>query len=181
MPYARPWDETKPPGSRLANQIDDIFRELKLDLRERLADAGIDLTEDPVTFDVAGLNISTMKALRYIGTQPTGSKGVEVVDVKAQIAIQIDLTTDSNGFFTIALDEFPGTWLVQDLVGFSRGQIMFLHKPWRAVHAPDDIQMTSFDPTANTLRFNVRDFAGTTVANKLIFGVLVFFNTVNPY
>lgn len=37
MAYTRTWDETQPLGSALASTIDDIFRTVKVDLRERLA------------------------------------------------------------------------------------------------------------------------------------------------
>lgn len=48
MAYSTVWDETAPLGSVAANTIDTIVQNMKRDLRERLNEAFIDFTADPV-------------------------------------------------------------------------------------------------------------------------------------
>lgn len=79
MPYTNAWNETTPLGSASANTIDDLMRQSKLDLRERinsligvaigtaLADpvvaAGTDLTSLKSVNDTQTTNITTLQGL----------------------------------------------------------------------------------------------------------------------
>lgn len=48
MSYTTPWDSSNPPGSTLANQIDNVIRTFRQQLEERLEDVLIeDITDDP--------------------------------------------------------------------------------------------------------------------------------------
>lgn len=59
MAYTDPWDGTDPPGSTLANRIDDKIRLLRLQLKERLESVLInDITADPW---VPKINVSGQK------------------------------------------------------------------------------------------------------------------------
>lgn len=61
MTYTRTWDESQPPGSQAPSNIDDDFRALKVDIRERMNDilaAGHKWdtgTSAPIQVDPAGI------------------------------------------------------------------------------------------------------------------------------
>lgn len=48
MPYTDAWSNSSPPGSTAANQIDDEFRKLRLQIAERMAVLVVDWLTDPV-------------------------------------------------------------------------------------------------------------------------------------
>lgn len=49
MPYTRSWQESAPTDADLRSQVDDFFRNLKVDIRERMNDSLVeDWTADPV-------------------------------------------------------------------------------------------------------------------------------------
>ena len=72
MAFTNSWDETAPLGSALISTVDDVIRQLKLDLRERLAGSS------------AELNSGRMRI------QPVAASGLaastEVVDVLVDLA-----------------------------------------------------------------------------------------------
>lgn len=48
MPYANAWNDTDPPGTELARNIDDQIRLLRSEIHERMDDVVVDWTADPV-------------------------------------------------------------------------------------------------------------------------------------
>lgn len=63
MPYTRPWDNTQPLGSADPGTIDDIFRNLKVDITERM-DSILDVSGkwesgDPIVLNLAGVGAQT--------------------------------------------------------------------------------------------------------------------------
>lgn len=48
MPYTNAWNESVPLGTAARSSVDDLFRQMKLDLRERLNVLTTDFTTDPV-------------------------------------------------------------------------------------------------------------------------------------
>lgn len=48
MPYTNAWNESTPAGSAARTTVDDLFRQLKVDIRERMDGIVVDWTADPV-------------------------------------------------------------------------------------------------------------------------------------
>lgn len=48
MPYGHVWNDTDPPGTELAKNIDDQIRLLRSEIHERMDDVVVDWTADPV-------------------------------------------------------------------------------------------------------------------------------------
>ena len=60
--YSRSWDESAPLGSAQAASIDELFRYLKIDIRERLndiLDASGQFDDDPIVLDTSGVGPRT--------------------------------------------------------------------------------------------------------------------------
>jgi len=78
MAYTNPWDETAPLGTAAANTLDDIVRQLKLDLRERMDTilaAGGKFSDDPIILVPAKrtgqvLSIHPASAVSEFGDEP---------------------------------------------------------------------------------------------------------------
>lgn len=70
MVYTRAWDSASPLGTAAASSIDDIFRNLKVDLEERLEDKFIaDVAADPwvVKPEILGLAFNKNMAIHHSG------------------------------------------------------------------------------------------------------------------
>lgn len=180
MAYTRIWDNTKPPGTQQAAKIDDEIRELRVDISERLSTI-TNWTADPITL-LAGA-AGSMRCIRYKSSATVGARKTVDRTALAVISVFVEATTDSNGRFELSLAEFPGTWTVPDLIGYEEGQPFMTWHGHRAANSPDDVQFgaPAFDVPGNLLRFVVKDFAGTLVGSKLIYGTMMLFNRTDPY
>jgi len=118
MAYTAPWDETAPLGDATqASDIDLLFRQLKRDLRERIAELVIDFTVDPVRPKIKLLGMFTTT----VGTgASTGTVQLRAVTVPANAmgpngALRITVgfkITGAAGTKTLRLDFGAGSLYV---------------------------------------------------------------------
>jgi hypothetical protein len=116
MPATNAWDETKPAGSDLASTIDNQMRQMKLDIRERLAlehywNAGIstDGLHKEITITPATTNTELLKTVS--NQSITGTSAVGVVNLGATwnttgapTALKINVTDTSSDAASLLLD-----------------------------------------------------------------------------
>ncbi len=69
MAYTNTWDENVPTDNDLANTIDDLFRTLKLDLRERLNVIFEDFSADPVVPKQSAYGAKDDKRITFHGSR----------------------------------------------------------------------------------------------------------------
>ncbi len=65
MPYTNAWSSTIPLGSADPGTIDDVVRQLRLDIEERMNDVVADWTVDPVVLDVSTVGTQTGVVIMY--------------------------------------------------------------------------------------------------------------------
>ena len=117
MAYTRPWDDTKPTGAEAANTIDDLMRELKEDIHERMDDIVEDWTDDPVVLKAAAAQWFA-KSYTYNDLDAPGNKAQDPTDIKAILHLKIKCFTDSVGNVTINLNEITDEiWSASNFVG----------------------------------------------------------------
>src|SRR3990167_8523407 len=95
--YTNPWSDTDPPGSQNANTIDDEFRQLRLDIHERMDDIVDDWTDDPVVLSGAAGSIGSSERCDYLDASPGGNKAANLVDIKSHMFVAYVGTTGSGG------------------------------------------------------------------------------------
>ena len=118
MAYTRSWDETAPLGSAQASTIDDILRNLKIDLRERLNVLFTDFTTDPV---VANANISDAGTTTVINclTLTRTTTGTAAAGLGGRALFQLEDAagnTDAAGAIDILWTDATGASEDADLV-----------------------------------------------------------------
>ncbi len=116
MPATNAWDETKPAGSDLASTIDNQTRQLKLDIRERLAlqhywNTGV--AEDGIHKEVSITPATTNTALLKTNSNQsiTGASAVSIVDLGATwnttgapTALKINITNTASDAASLLID-----------------------------------------------------------------------------
>jgi len=103
--YTNPWSDTDPPGSQNANTIDDEFRQLRLDIHERMDDIVDDWTDDPVVLSGAAGSIGSSERCDYLDASPGGNKAANLVDIKSHMFVAYVGTTGSGGGVLININE----------------------------------------------------------------------------
>jgi hypothetical protein len=123
MAYSNPWNETAPLGSAARNTVDDIIRQLKVDLRERFeATLFVDFSADPLVFK-ATKHLTIDGCAGFAGTNagygPLGITNSVDNDVYASLPLPVGaiikriavtaLRNGVGGAITIALEERDAT------------------------------------------------------------------------
>jgi hypothetical protein len=116
MPATNAWDETKPAGSDLASTIDNQTRQLKLDIRERLAVQhywNTGLSEDGLHKEISITPATTNTALLKTNANQslTGSSAVSAIDLGitwnttgAPTALKINVTNTASDAAALLMD-----------------------------------------------------------------------------
>lgn len=116
MPATNAWDETKPAGSDLASTIDNQTRQLKLDIRERLAVQHYwndSLSTDGIHKEISITPATTNTALLKTNSNQslTGSNAVSIVDLGATwntsgtpTAVKVNVTDTASNAASLLLD-----------------------------------------------------------------------------
>src|SRR3970040_1270642 len=99
--YTNPWSYTDPPGSQNANTIDDEFRQLRLDIHERMDDIVDDWTDDPVVLSGAAGSIGSSERCDYLDASPGGNKAANLVDIKSHMFVAYVGTSGITNIFTL--------------------------------------------------------------------------------
>lgn len=117
MPWTNAWDETQPLGSAFASTIDDIVRQLKLDLRERLNSQhvfGQNTTDDGVHRNISIPNTyaaANLELFKAAGGVISGSSALSFLDLSGSwntsgtpSAVKVDVTDTASGVGSLLLD-----------------------------------------------------------------------------
>lgn len=173
MVYSNSWDDTHPPGSELAKNIDEAIRRLRLDIHERMDHVVADWEADPVV-PVGSGAIAKAKYADYNDGNSIGNKVVVAADIRAFLSIKVTATTTASGQLNLDLDEINTetgeNWQIVDFAGYN----------WIGLSgAADDATYATQDNAQNTIRFIIKDFNGTAKTNATITGYLILFFTTN--
>jgi len=175
MAYTRSWDDTKPTGSEAANTIDDLIRELKEDIHERMDDLVVDWTDDPVVLQAQAASWKGRK-YSYQDLQSPGNKAVSPNDIKSILHLSFSGVTDSAARIVLNLNEITNeVWSVANFVNLvghlsnnSATSIVYI-----------DPNGTSIDVGANTITLTLRNYDGSPTRNASVTAWLtLYFNTV---
>lgn len=94
MAYTNAWDETSPLGSALVSTVDDIIRQLKLDLRERLSAGSSDLNAGRLALVSVAATSGSPNLLKVTGPAHTGlTASAEAADVLFDLARTVTFLT----------------------------------------------------------------------------------------
>jgi hypothetical protein len=178
MPYTNPWSDSDPPGSQAANTADDEFRQLRLDLHERMNDLVEDWTDDPVVLKVAS-GIFQSKRVSYQDALVGGSKASAFADIQAIMFVFFSGVTGSNGQILLNVNEINVvagvTWNVaNNLMAISA---------WnggRLDGVPVFMRTISSSGVANTFTMEFRHGDGAIVGSESIAGSMILTAQVNP-
>lgn len=94
MAYTNTWDETAPLGSALVSTVDDIIRQLKLDLRERLSGGSSDFNNGRMLLASVAATSGSPNLLKVTGPAHTGlAASTEAADILLDLARTVTFLT----------------------------------------------------------------------------------------
>lgn len=118
MAYTNPWDEAAPTDLTAAKTIDDLFRQLKIDIRERLDDilaAGGKFTDDPIILAPA-LRTGQVLLVPDTAAVMRDSSAGEFIDFSAGLGTTSGAASNTHVYIPLPLLDFWKVTKVEVLV-----------------------------------------------------------------
>jgi len=157
MAYTRNWDDTKPTGSEAANTIDDLMRELKEDIHERMDDLVVDWTDDPVVLKATAAQWFA-KSYAYNDLTAPGNKAQNPTNIKAILHLKVRCLTGPAGNVTINLNEIADEiWSASNFVGL----VAMVNNVSSTAICYVDTRGLSINEGANTITLPFRNYDGS--------------------
>lgn len=183
MAYTNPWSDTDPPGSQNANTVDDEFRQLRLDIHERMDALVEDWTDDPVVplgGGAGGGAILTSKKCLYLDSSPPGSKASTLVNIQAHMRVAFTGTTNAVGVITFNVNEISVlTGIVWNIATHGL-DINLLSGRRSSDNVPAFMTVIGSSGITNTFTLEFRYGDGAIYNNIQINGTLLITAQVNP-
>lgn len=186
MPYSVIWNNNTPVNGIDNNNVeDDIVREIRLGIHERMDDIVVDWTADPVVLPQLADALRLVKRYRYDADAGAGSRALDPAYAQAMLIINYSGFTDASGNITINFNELDELYNMNDnilnfLVGPEQAPIL---QALYQTSANDFVFGYPFDFNVGlrTISYNIRRQDGGMVgAGQFITGDFIFFMEFIP-
>lgn len=184
MPYTREWIDNTPLGSTAADDIDNAFRNLRLDIAERMDDltavGGKWSANDPVSLTTTPNTIQSSRRYNYNSNVLAGMRATNEANIQTLLAFQL-VGVMTNGASQIIIN-FADLGEVYDLddinyLSLVRGIVIDTTAGTRDFVF---LLRVNVNVVAKTITYSVRKANGGLVVFHALNGIILFYQNTRP-